>query len=113
LQTCQALVLGFLIAPFQHVHNGSGIHAHLYGVHQSVSDDRGPHLEDQDDDHASAWSLDTFTLVLTAGFTPFVLSRGPGLLNIPPQSFEAVVAVEERGHSPPASETSTPRAPPC
>jgi hypothetical protein len=126
LQTCLALLLAFVLAPFQHVHTGHGsgpdhdhsglIHAHFYthfvSVPASRTDHRGQEIDDTDDDHAAAWSLDTFTLVLTAGLSPFALPQGPAVLFVPSQTFQPVAVVEERGHDPPSFDRSIPRAPP-
>lgn len=125
LQTCLALLLAFFLAPFEHVHAGQQpgtdhdhagtIHAHfysVYGTRGSAGEQRGPQLVDPDDDHAAAWSLDTFTLVLTAGLAPFVPSRGPVLLFVPSETFAPVEVVEECGHDPPCVDRSIPRAPP-
>jgi hypothetical protein len=120
LQTCFTLLLAFVLAPFQHVHNGSGsddhdhalIHAHFYSPSAQHTDRHGLELEDSDDDHAAAWSLDTFTLELAAGIAPIVPSRGLVLRFVPSVSFDPVEIVEERGHDPPCLDRSIPRAPP-
>jgi hypothetical protein len=65
-----------------------------------------------DDDHAAVRSLDTFTLVLTTGLAPFVLTRGVVLPFIPEMTCEPVELVEQRGHDPPCIDRSIPRAPP-
>lgn len=121
LQTCLALLLAFFVAPFQHVHTGlasdhdhSGlIHAHFYSVRGSTQEHQGRQLVDSDDDHATAKSLDTFTLVLTTGLSPFVPSLGAVLLFVPSDTFQPVEVVEERGHDPPCLDRSIPRAPPA
>jgi len=117
LQTCMAMLLGFFCAPFQHVHSGPGsgmVHSHFYhfegGGH--AEEPHGSPALDSDDDHASARSLDTFTLVLTAGLSPFVPPQGRVLLFVPTQSFQPVEVVEECGHDPPCLDRSIPRAPP-
>ena len=122
LQTCVALLLAFFLAPFEHVHAGpqsgtdhdhSGtIHAHFYSVPASRGDHHGPELQDFDDDHAAAWSLDTFTLEFAAGLALFVPSRGLVLSFVPSTTFEPVEVVEECGHDPPCVDRSIPRAPP-
>jgi len=122
LQTSLALLLAFVLAPFEHVHPGtqsgtdhdhSGtIHAHFYSVHRSGDERRGSQFVDSDDDHAAAWSLDTFTLVLTAGLAPFVPSRAVVVLFVPSATLEPVELVEQRGHDPPCVDRSIPRAPP-
>jgi hypothetical protein len=122
LQTCLALVLAFFLAPFQHVHaaqdseanhdHSTVIHAHFYGVRTTPLEHHGAQIADSDDDHATVRSLDTFTLVLTAGLAPFVPSRGLVLRFRPSTSFEPIQVVEERGHDPPTVDRSIPRAPP-
>src|SRR5579863_608318 len=97
LQTCLALLLAFLLAPFQHVHTGHGsaddhghaglIHAHFHTHFDSVLGSReephGPEIDDVDDDHVAAWSLDTFTLVLNAGLAQFALPQERTILFVP------------------------------
>jgi hypothetical protein len=126
VQTCLTLLLAFLLAPFQHVHTGRGsgpehdhaglIHAHFYMHFESVpasgAERHSQEIDDADDDHAAAWSLDTFTLVLTAGLSPFVLPQEPAPDFVPSETFQPVALVEERGHSPPPLDRSIPRAPP-
>lgn len=119
LQTCLALLLALLLAPFQHVHAGPDhdhdgvVHAHFYSIPALPALPHGPQLIDPDDDHASARSIDTFTLVIGSGLAPFALSRGPDLRFVPSQAFPPHRAVEERGNGPPARDCSIPRAPPC
>jgi hypothetical protein len=124
LLTSLGLLLAFLLAPFQHVHTGGAdhdhaglIHAHFYMHIESLPASRAEHnsagIDDVDDDHAAAKSLDTFTLVLTAGFVPFVPSLGAVLLFVPAYSFQPVEIVEQRGHDPPCIDRSIPRAPPA
>jgi hypothetical protein len=111
LSTCLSLVPAFLLAPFQHVHeheHSTTVHAHFYTARPSTA----PGITDDDDDHDIAQSVDTFTLVLTAGFAPFVPSVGPALLFVPSKTFEPVAVVEERGHDPPCIACRIPRAPP-
>jgi hypothetical protein len=81
--------------------------AHARGVQH------GPRLVDSDDDHATARSLDTFTLDLAGGLAPFIPTRGPVLLFAPSETFPPAEAVEERGHDPPPLDRSIPRAPPA
>jgi len=121
LQTCFALLLAFLIAPFEHVHPGSSsdpdhsavIHAHLFSIHGSRAEHHGKELCDSDDDdHDAVWSVDTFTLVVTHIFSPFVPARVPVLLFARSEIFAPIEVVEERGHDPPVVDRSIPRAPP-
>ncbi len=117
LQTCIALLLAFFLAPFQHVHTGHGsgtVHAHFYRFHgdgHAEEPHKSPAL-DSDDDHASARSLDTFTLVLKAGLSPFVPPPERVLLFVPSETFQPVEVIEECGHDPPCVDRSIPRAPP-
>jgi hypothetical protein len=121
LQTCFTLLLAFMLAPFQHVHAGSGpgdhdhgglIHAHFYSASAQRGDRHGLEFQDSDDDHAAAWSLDTFTLELADGLAPFAPSRGLVLRFVPSVTTEPVEIVEECGHDPPCIDRSIPRAPP-
>ena len=123
LQTCLALLLAFFVAPFQHIHTGSGadhdhaatIHAHFYHIAPHHEEHHGPELidaDDDDDDHAAVWSVDSFTLVLTAGLAPFVPSRLQAEFFAPAVPLAWVDVVEERGHDPPLADRSIPRAPP-
>ena len=107
LPTCFALLQAFLVAPFQHVHDhdhSAIVHAHFYSPRSSTA----PGISDADDDHEIAQALDTFTLVLTAGFAPFVPSLGPALVFVPSKAFEPVAVVEECGHDPPVSGPASP-----
>jgi hypothetical protein len=124
IPTCLALLLAFVLAPFQHVHTGGAehddaglIHAHFYTHVESLpasrAEHRGAEIDDIDDDHVAVWSVDTFTLVLTAGFVPFVPSLIAVLLFVPSYTFQPVEIVEERGHDPPCVNRSIPRAPPA
>ena len=116
--TCLALLLAFYISPFQHVHAGSDhdhsatMHAHFKKL-AAHEEHHGPELEDSDDDDdAAVWSVDSFTLVLTAGLMPFVPARTAVALFVPAVPVAWVDMVEERGHDPPAADRSIPRAPP-
>jgi hypothetical protein len=119
LQTCLGLLASFFVAPFEHVHQGGAdhehaglIHAHFYSL-PSPHRNTGPAWDDGEDDHASAWSVDTFTLTLTTVLAPFVPSRGPKLEVILSEFFQPVETIEERAHAPPSLDSSIPRAPPC
>src|SRR5579863_9548917 len=112
LQCCLAFVTAFILAPFQHVHRdgipGSHhthaplIHAHLYPHHHDHVDKPGQReIESSEEDRVSA--LDTFTLVLTADFPPFIPSRAPGVVPLPAETRTSFELVEERGHDPPPS----------
>jgi hypothetical protein len=125
LHTCMALLLAFFVAPFQHVHSGHDsadhdhsalIHSHFYHLHSvapSTDEPAGPRMDDVDDDHAAVQSLDTFTLVLTAGLSPFIPSVGLTLPFVPVKTVYPVEIVEERAHDPPSLDCSIPRAPPA
>jgi hypothetical protein len=119
LQTCLALVLAFLVAPFQHVHPGSDhdhsatMHAHFYHIATTRVEHRGLWLEGaDDDDHDAVWSVDSFTLVPTAALTPCVPSRVLASFFNPTVPLARVDVVEQRGHDPPLADRSVPRAPP-
>lgn len=124
IETCFALLAALFLAPFEHIHAGSGdhdhgglIHSHFYQVYHAArpaNDHEGQQLVNtDDDDHATAQSVDTFTLVLPAGLAAFLPERGPTLAFVPSITFEPVQIVEERGHDPPAIDRSIPRAPPA
>jgi hypothetical protein len=124
IPTCLALFLAFLLAPFQHVHTGGADHDHagLIHAHFHTHFDGAPkprmgrndwEIDDTDDDHVAVWSLDTFTLILTTGLSPFVLPQGPAHFLVPSETFEPVALVEECGHDPPSFDRSIPRAPPA
>jgi hypothetical protein len=120
LQTCLALLLAFLVSPFQHIHPGTDhdhaatMHAHFFGVKTVSSRLAGPVLaaSDDDDDHDAVWSVDSFTLVPPAALTPFVPARVSVALFEPPVPIAWVDVVDEQGHDPPHGRSSIPRAPP-
>jgi hypothetical protein len=119
VQTCLALVLAFFVSPFQHVHAGSEhdhsatMHAHFYRIAVAEQEPHGPQLVDaDDDDHDAVWLVDSFTLVLTHGLTLFAPSRGLVAFSAPQVTLAWVDVVEERGHDPPLTDRSIPRAPP-
>ena len=121
LHTCVALLLAFAMAPFEHVHSGDSkdhdhpalIHTHFFEFHVSQHTSGGPAFDDADDDHASAWQSNSFTLVVPAAATPFVLSRSQAIDVILTEAPEPVVAVETRAHDPPATPLVSPRPPPA
>jgi hypothetical protein len=121
---CLAFVTAFILAPFQHVHRDGDhhdhsplIHSHLYPHHhdhpsQPHVDKPGEReIESADEDQVS--SLDTFTLVLTADFSPVIPTRAPAIIQPPAETRASLELVEERGHDPPPSRNSSPRAPPA
>ena len=117
-----AVLLAFLLAPFQHVHPGdhhdgeSGeIHAHFFVAHARTEHHKasdGVQIEaDDDDDHAHARSLDTYTLVIPdapQAFLPLRVRIAP-----PPEknAFPPLQWIEARANSPPLTQ-SAPRPPP-
>jgi hypothetical protein len=114
LQTCVALLLAFFVSPFQHVHPGSDhdhsatMHAHFYSLTPVLAQ-----LEDaDDDDHDAVWAVDSFTLVPTALLTLFVPTRSAAVFFVRPIPVAWVDVVEKRGHDPPQTARSIPRAPP-
>src|SRR5580692_8455611 len=121
IETSLALLLAFFFAPFQHVHTGpegdhadaGEIHAHFFLPHTVAHALPGVHIEaEDDDDHAHAKSLDTFTLVLPDGLPLYLPSRAPVQAADPAEQVAPIAAVEERAHDPPSLDNSTPRAPP-
>jgi hypothetical protein len=107
LQVCVALLLAFVMGPFQHVHqpgthhhDGPGhdedvavVHAHPFGISVASAPDGRVRIEGSHTSHA-AWSLDTFTILL------------------PAESVGTVRFTKVRGHDPPCLERLSPRAPP-
>ena len=123
---CSALLLAFLMAPYQHVHlvtsheEGTGhdhddaavVHAHFYAISVPISRNGGPSLKDSHGDHVSR-SLDTFTTMPQAGLSVFMRPESRILLFPPAELLAGVVEVTEPcGHDPPSLEFSVPRAPP-
>jgi hypothetical protein len=122
VQTCLAIVLAFLFAPFQHAHPAGSdhrdarlVHAHFYHFHfvspQSPQPD-GTRIDADDDDHARALPLDTFKLRHTSTPALSLPSRSLLVAASPERAFGLVEIVEERGHGPPGRDASAPRAPP-
>ena len=126
LQVGFALLLSFYMAPYQHVHlrsdheHGSGrhsfqtiLHTHFFGGSlNSGIIHKGHQFDGVDDDHSTARSLDTFTLIVEHGPAAILPSRSPIPLYVPLKSIHGVEIVEERGHEPPSIDFSAPRAPP-
>jgi hypothetical protein len=117
IECCLALIIGFILAPLQHVHRDEGhahspfIHAHLHAHHHDHVDKPGEReIENSDEDQASP--VDTFLVVLTPDFSPFIPARAPGAVPEPAQTRVSFALVEERGHDPPCRPSSPPRAPP-
>ncbi len=122
IECCLALVIGFVLAPLQHVHRDEGhahspfIHAHLsdhnHAHHHDHVDKPGEHeIENSDEDQASP--VDTFLVVLTPDFPPFIPTRAPGAIPEPAETRVSFALIEERGHDPPRIADSSPRAPPA
>ena len=121
IHCCLAFVTAFVLAPLQHVHRDGDhhdhaplIHSHLYGHHHDhphVDKPGEREIESADEDQVS--SLDTFTLVLTADFSPFIPARAPAIIQPPAETRVSFELVEECGHDPPPSRNSSPRAPPA
>ncbi len=117
LHCCLAFVIAFVLAPLQHGdrHDHAPlIHSHLYGHHHDhphVDKPGEREIESADEDQVS--SLDTFTLVLTADFSPFIPTRAPEIIQPPAETRASFELVEGRGHDPPPSRNSSPRAPPA
>jgi hypothetical protein len=120
LHTCVALLLAFAMAPFEHVHSGDSkdhdhpalIHTHFFEFHVSQPTSGGPAFDHSDDDHASAWQSNSFTLVVPATAPPFVLSRSQAVDVVLTEVPEPVGAVETRAHDPPTPPLVSPRPPP-
>jgi len=124
LHCCLAFVAAFILSPFQHVHRDGDhhdhsplIHAHLYPHHHDHPShphvDKPGEREIESPDEDQATSLDTFTLILAADFSPFIPSRAPAVIPPPAETRTSFELVEECGHDPPSSWNSSPRAPPA
>lgn len=124
LQTCLALVLAFAMGPFQHVHvpghHHSGgdqdelsaiIHSHLYDISVADGAETGCRVKDSDGSH-TAWTLDTFTILLHILQDLFLQPESKVLPFVPAESLFTVEVAEIRGHDPPPLEHLSPRAPP-
>jgi hypothetical protein len=118
------LLLAFFMAPYQHVHlgihpddhddhdAGAIVHVHFYAEPVASNPSNGSNLEDSDRDHRSR-PLDTFAIMLQAGFPPFVRPESQIFLFPPPDLLAGIVEVTEPcGHDPPCLDFSIPRAPP-
>lgn len=117
-----ALLLAFLLAPFQHVHPGQSnagnfgeLHAHFFAAHahehHRPSGSAAEMEADDNDDHTHARSIDTYTLLLPEG--PHAILPSPALIvpSIETAAFPPLEFVEARANSPPV-DRSAPRAPP-
>lgn len=122
IECCLALIIGFVLAPLQHVHRDEGhahspfIHAHLHADHHAHHhphvDKPGEYeIENSDEDLASP--IDTFIVVLTPHISPFIPARAPAMLPKPAETRSSFALIEERGHDPPRLADSSPRAPPA
>lgn len=124
IPTCLALMLGFFLAPFEHVHSAGHeeaehsaiIHAHLY-FHQyediavqSSTSETGVRLSASDDDQAA--SLNMFTSVVPVAIALLFVPQSSVVNPAPTGNFSKIDFIEERGHDPPLVESSIPRAPP-
>jgi hypothetical protein len=120
IPTSLALLQAFFMAPYQHVHIGSGhekhaestlVHAHPYAISFSINSDDGPEVEHSHKPHASL-ALDTFT-TLAQGI-PLLFFQPESTVRIfaPAESFVWAEVTEPCGHDPPCIENTVPRAPP-
>ncbi len=116
-QLCVSVFSAFLLAPEQHVHEGSHgddhstlVHAH-FSAHHVLRARPGEQAISEADEH-EAWSLDTFTIVPPGVLPAFVLSRAADPLFHLRTGNGAVTRVEARAHDPPLHTPSIPRAPP-
>ncbi len=126
LPVCLALLVAFLMAPYQHVHvapghqEGAGhdregtavIHTHFDAESAPISRNGGATFQDSHGDHASR-ALDTFTTMPQAGFSEFLPPESRIPFFAPADLFVGVIEVTEPcGHDPPLLEFSIPRGPP-
>ena len=118
-----ALMQAFFMAPYQHVHIGSGherhgnhaeatiVHAHPYAISFSINPDNGPAVGHSHKPHASL-ALDTFTTLAQGIPFLFFQPESPVHIFAPAESFVWVEVTEPCGHDPPCIENTIPRAPP-
>lgn len=123
IPTSLALLQALLMAPYQHVHVGSGhdkhrdndestiVHAHPYVVSVHVNPDDGPAVGRSHKPHVSV-ALDTFTTL--AGGVPFLFFQpdSPVQIFAPAKSFAWIEVTEPCGHDPPCTNIRASRAPP-
>jgi hypothetical protein len=121
IETSLAVLLAFLVAPFQHVHqhhpgdpDSGEMHAHFFVVH--AHEHRAPHggigIDDDDDDHAHVRPVDTYTPVLPGAPPVFLPSLSPVIPVPQTRTAPPMRRVEPRANGPPAERPSAPRAPP-
>jgi hypothetical protein len=120
IPTSLALLQAFFMAPYQHVHIGSGhekhaestlVHAHPYAISFSINPDDGPVVGHSHKRHTSL-ALDTFT-TLAQGILFLFLQPEAAIQIFPPTESAVWVEVTEPcGHDPPCIENTIPRAPP-
>jgi hypothetical protein len=120
IPTYLALLQAFFMAPYQHVHIGSGhkkhaestlVHAHPYAISLPEKPDHGAALGHSHKPHASV-ALDTFTTLAQGIAFLFLRPESPVQIFAPAESFVWVEVTEPRGHDPPCLENTIPRAPP-
>ena len=124
LPACLALLQAFIMAPYQHVHTGTGhaehgnhhestlVHAHFFAVSVPIQPNSEPVLDHAHKAHASV-SLDTFrTYPQTAAFSFFQPEPSVRVF-VPIESAVWVEIIEPCGHDPPCVENTVPRAPPA
>ena len=121
-----ALLMAFLMAPYQHVHLAPNhredtdhddaaavVHIHFYAVSVPVNRNGKTNLDDSDGDHGSK-SLDTFTPMPPAGLLAFALPESRFLLFRPADLAVVVVEITEPcSHDPPFLDFPIPRGPPA
>ena len=120
IPTYLALLQAFFMAPYQHVHIGSGhekqaestlVHAHPYAISLPEEPDDGAALGHSHKPHASV-ALDTFTTLAQGIAFLFLQPESPVQIFAPAESFVWVEVTEPCGHDPPCLENTIPRAPP-
>ena len=120
IPTSLALLQAFFMAPYQHVHIGSGhekhaeptlVHAHPYAISFFTNRDNGPAVGHSHKPHASL-ALDTFTTLAQGIPFLFFHPESPVRIFAPAESAVWVEITEPCGHDPPGLENPVPRAPP-
>ena len=114
---CLLLVQAFCLAQYQHVHferaAGVVVHAHFFTLSPHASGATGEAIEDNDDDHRDARSVDTFQIVLVPDEIPLIPTEGQVVQPVASEVRLPAEFVHECAHDPPIGRRISPRAPPA
>jgi len=123
LPACIALLQAFIMAPFQHVHPGSGhdehhhhhestvVHAHFFAVSVPAAPRSDPSFDHTHKGHASI-SLDTYRTLPQVAHLPLFQPELTAHVFAVAESAVPIEVIEPCGHDPPCVENTVPRAPP-